>query len=115
MADNITTNNGQGVATVSASYQGPSDDSFVVNREIPLPASSSQAPGDETMSLADKTKFLKDLRVSVAAVQDQVNKELTQRMEADKAREAGTSAATTTFNEAEEEQNYGEEVVDEDA
>lgn len=114
MADNTT--NGQGVATVSASYKGPSDDTFVVNREIRLPASSSQAPGDGTMSLADKTNFLKDLRTSVAAVQDQVNKELTQRMEADKAREAGTAAAaSTTVNEAEEEQNYGEEVVDEDA
>ncbi|TLD06408.1 uncharacterized protein PgNI_08189 [Pyricularia grisea] len=114
MADNITTDNSQGVATVSASYKGPSDDSFVVNREIPIPAASSQTPGIETMSLADKTNFLKDLRTSVAAVQDQVNKELTQRMEADKAREAGTAAAATV-NEAEEEQNYGEEVVNEDA
>ncbi|TLS24555.1 hypothetical protein PpBr36_08086 [Pyricularia pennisetigena] len=114
MPNNITTNNGQGVAIVSASYKGPSDDSFVVNRDIPLAAASSQAPGDETMSLAEKTKFLKDLRTSVAAVQDQVNKELTQRMEADKAREAGTATAITV-NEAEEEQNYGEEVVDEDA
>lgn len=108
----VTTKPPGTVTAISATYQGPSNDNFVVAREITSLVESSQTPASETISLAAKTNFLKDLRASVAEVQEQVNKELTARMEADKAREAGTSVTANVVNEADEEQNYGEEVVD---
>ncbi|KLU91985.1 hypothetical protein MAPG_10932 [Magnaporthiopsis poae ATCC 64411] len=94
-------------SVVSATYNSPANESFTATSNIttttPIPSAA--------LSLEDKTKFLQDLRASVAAVQDQVNKELTQRMDEDKAREV---AAGATVDEAKEEENYGEEVVDED-
>ncbi|KAH7158879.1 hypothetical protein DER46DRAFT_662865 [Fusarium sp. MPI-SDFR-AT-0072] len=57
-------------------------------------------------STADKSSYLKALRASVADTQDTINKELTARMEQDKARDAAA--------EAKEEENYGEEVQEEE-
>ena len=45
-------------------------------------------------------------------MQEQINTELTARMEEDKAREAGNGKGAV--DEAKEEDNYGEEVVEED-
>lgn len=95
-------------SVVSATYNSPANEPFTAASNIttstPIPSAA--------LSLEDKTKFLQDLRASVATVQEQVNKELTRRMDEDKAREVAAGAASV--DEAKEEQNYGEEVVDED-
>ncbi|KAL8380964.1 hypothetical protein RB595_005320 [Gaeumannomyces hyphopodioides] len=95
------------ISVVSATYKSPTNEPFTATNDIttatPIPSS--------TLSLEDKTKFLQDLRASVSVVQEQVNKELTRRMDEDKVREA---TAGNPVDEAKEEQNYGEEVVDED-
>ncbi|KAL8296708.1 hypothetical protein RB597_006022 [Gaeumannomyces tritici] len=95
------------ISVVSATYKSPTNEPFAAASDIttatPVPSAA--------LGLEDKTKFLQDLRASVSAVQEQVNKELTRRMDDDKAREA---TAGNPVDEAKEEQNYGEEVVDED-
>jgi hypothetical protein len=52
-------------------------------------------------------------------MQEQINKELTKRMEEDKAKEAngvngGSKAKAKGVDESKEEENYGEEVPEED-
>jgi Cu2+-containing amine oxidase len=49
-------------------------------------------------------------------MQETINKELTSRMEEDKAREAAATGITKSkvVDEAKEEDNYGEEVVEEE-
>jgi protease II len=75
--------------------------------------STTPLPGDFSSSLQAKTTYLFALRTATAALQDKINAELTQRMEEDKLR-AATEGGKVKFDEAKEEENYGEEVVDED-
>ena len=91
---------------VTAAYSGPID-AFNLEKPIPAPASSS---------VPDKTQYLGSLRDAISSVQDEINKELTARMEEDKKREAASGNAGTAkgVNEVAEEENYGEEVVEED-
>ncbi|KAL8346538.1 hypothetical protein RB601_003786 [Gaeumannomyces tritici] len=96
------------ISVVSATYKSPTNEPFAAASDI---TTATPVPPSAALSLEDKTKFLQDLRASVSAVQEQVNKELTRRMDDDKAREA---TAGNPVDEAKEEQNYGEEVVDED-
>ncbi|KYK58444.1 Gon7 family protein [Drechmeria coniospora] len=85
-----------------ASYSSPANDAFETKRTIPAPPSDA---------VSDKTIYLEALRKAVAETQGQVNKELTARMEEDKARDA---AADNPVDDDKEEQNYGEEVQEED-
>ncbi|ODA83910.1 hypothetical protein RJ55_02427 [Drechmeria coniospora] len=85
-----------------ASYSSPANDAFETKRTIPTPPSDA---------VSDKTIYLEALRKAVAETQGQVNKELTARMEEDKARDA---AADNPVDDDKEEQNYGEEVQEED-
>lgn len=76
----------------------------------------------------ETSAYLAHLRGAVSQHRDMINKELTGRMEEDKKREAAAAAATASEGEpkgnkrkaaavdqeALEEQNYGEEVVEED-
>jgi len=65
----------------------------------------------------NKTAYLAALRQATAKMQDHINAELTTRMEEDKAREASTNRSSKVkgaVDEAKEEDNYGEEVVEED-
>lgn len=78
--------------SLTASYASPISAPFSVSHPLP--------------SIADKTTYLAALRAYVADTQSTINKELTERMEQDKARDAAT--------EAKEEENYGEEVVEEE-
>ncbi|KAL7921570.1 hypothetical protein ACQKWADRAFT_123636 [Trichoderma austrokoningii] len=87
---------------LTASYSSPSSTPFNISKSIPAP----RTPLDP----AAKSTYLEALRASVAAAQDQINKELTTRMEEDKAREGGAAAV----DEEKEEENYGEEVQEEE-
>lgn len=91
-----------------ATYTSPDNEHFTITKNIPAPPSSS---------VQDKTQYLEALRRAVAETQDQVNKELTARMEEDKARETpagGSAAAKLGADEDKEEENYGEEVQEEE-
>ncbi|KAG0646186.1 hypothetical protein D0Z07_8102 [Hyphodiscus hymeniophilus] len=97
---------------VSATYTSPTNQPFTHAQKLVIPP--SDAP-------TDRTAYLSALRKATVTMQEQINKELTQRMEEDKAREAagvnGTSKAKAkdkTVDESKEEDNYGEEVPEED-
>lgn len=91
--------------SLTGSYQSPDNASFSVNESLPtLPA---------TASVDEKTKYLNSLREAITSAQDQINKELTQRMEDDKALLAA-GAPGAKIDDAKEEENYGEEVPEED-
>jgi hypothetical protein len=91
----------------SATYSSPTNEPFSATKSLPLPAPvPSASAGDEAER---KSKYLNSLREAVLDVQEEVNRELTARMEEDKAREAGA-----VVDEDREEENYGEEVVEEE-
>lgn len=87
---------------LTATYNGPASEPFTVKHSIPTPPSAS---------VSDKTQYLDELRNAVTATQDQINQELTARMEQDKARSGDGKPAV---DDAKEEENYGEEVQEED-
>lgn len=87
---------------LTASYSSPSSAPFSITKSIPAPPTP--------LDLAGKSSHLESLRASVAAAQDQINKELTTRMAEDKAREGGAAAV----EEDKEEENYGEEAQEEE-
>jgi hypothetical protein len=89
---------------LSATYSSPSNPPFTQTLKIPTPPSTKPA---------DKVAYLKALRKAAATMQDQINAELTARMEADKAQEAAKGEKSTA-DDVKEEDNYGEEVPDED-
>lgn len=94
---------------LSATYQSPTNPPFTFSQPLSVPSS-------ETVD--SRTKYLKDLGQAVARMQDEVNKELTARMDADKARDAAATtngrAGRADVDEAKEEENYGEEVMEEE-
>jgi len=104
--------NQAGALTLSATYASPSNAPFAVQHNLPAPAADN---------IAERTAFLAGLRKAVLSTQEQVNKELTARMNDDKAHEAGAASSSPSkkrkpaVDEAKEEENYGEEVVEEDA
>jgi len=85
----------------------PSSSHFSVVYDIPTPSS---------FSVAERTLYLMDLRATTELIQARVNEELTLLMEEDRAREAAATggAAVSAEDEAREEQNYGEEMVDDE-
>ena len=94
------------VFLLSASYTSPSNEPFTVSENINPPSSS----GTE-----DKTKYLSGLRKAVSSAQERLNKELTARMDQDKAKEAGEGDKSVTgADDAKEEENYGEEVPEDE-
>jgi hypothetical protein len=93
-----------------ATYCSPSNAPFTHTTKIPTPPSEKPT---------DRTAYLGALRKATAVMQEQINKELTARMEEDKAKEAeglnGVSKAKAKgIDESKEEDNYGEEVPEED-
>lgn len=78
---------------------------FTITTAIAAPTSPSQTP------LEQKTAYLRSLRAAVLGAQEEINKELTQRMEEDNARAGGGGASG---KDAREEENYGEEMIEED-
>lgn len=96
--------------SLKADYASPTNAPFTITHELQAPPSGTTKP-----TIPDKTKYLADLRKATVVIQDQINKELTQRMEEDKAAEATKNGrASNRVDEAKEEENYGEEVQEED-
>ena len=96
--------------SLTASYNSPSNAPFILAQDLQAPRSGTANP-----TVADKTKYLNDLRKATAVMQEQVNKELTQRMEEDKVKESAKNGkAPKGVDEAKEEENYGEEAPEEE-
>jgi Gon7 family len=91
----------------SAIYQSPTNEAFSHTTKLPAPSSTKTT---------DRTSYLAALRKATAEMQETINKELTSRMEEDKAREAAANGISKAkvVDEAKEEDNYGEEVVEEE-
>ena len=89
---------------LTATYTSDSNEPFSFSQSFPTPDASN---------VDDKSKYLGSLRAAVVETQEKINKELTARMEEDKARDA-TGPKVADVDEAKEEENYGEEVVEED-
>jgi hypothetical protein len=87
---------------LSATYQSPTNEAFTATHNITAP--SSDAP-------ADRTTYIAAVRKATVTLQEQINTELTLRMEEDKAR--GVDAKAKGVDEAKEEDTYGEEVPEE--
>ncbi len=94
--------------TLSTTYTSPANAPFTIS--LPL-----SAPADST-TVESKAKYLSELRQSVTSLQGQVNRELTARMEEDKARESSLAAANgkKIVDDEKEEENYGEEMQEEE-
>ncbi|KAE9375829.1 Gon7 family protein, partial [Stipitochalara longipes BDJ] len=107
MAAPESTEASQKFQLLSATYQSPTNEPFTHTAKLPA------AP---TAKTTDRTSYLASLRKAAAEMQDTINKELTSRMEEDKAREAAASGVpkAKVVDEAKEEDNYGEEVVEEE-
>lgn len=88
----------------SATYQSDVSEPFSFSQTLPAP---------DTASVQQKTDYLAKLRHAVVDVQEKINKELTARMDEDKARDA-SGRKIPDVDEAKEEENYGEEVVEEE-
>lgn len=87
-------------------YQSPTNEAFTITKNLPAPPSAS---------ITDRTASLAALRQALSSTQEQINKELTERMEQDKARDgAKTGSGNKAIDDVKEEENYGEEVQDED-
>ena len=95
-------------STLTATYTTATQTSapFTITSAI----ATSPTPTTST-PLEQKTAYLRSLRAAVLGAQEEINRELTQRMEEDNARAGGTAAAG---KDAREEENYGEEMVEED-
>lgn len=89
---------------LSATYQSGANEPFSFSQAFPVPNAED---------IGERTSYLAELRAGVVDIQEKVNKELTARMEDDKARDA-TGANVPDVDEAKEEENYGEEVVEEE-
>jgi hypothetical protein len=89
---------------LTADYNAPLSESRSFSHS--LPACSS------TPSTEDRRAYLSSLHASIGKLQDEVNSFLTQKMEDDQ-KMAVTGRGI--MDEVKEEQNYGEEVVDDEA
>lgn len=100
----MSNNNNAQTRVLSAIYNSPTNQTFNYKTVLNPPLSVSEAP-------KDRATYLQALRTACAEMQEQVNKELTQRMEEDNTR---AGADKSKIDDKKEEENYGEEVVDED-
>ncbi|KAJ4306840.1 hypothetical protein N0V88_000211 [Collariella sp. IMI 366227] len=95
---------------LSATYTSSTNAPFTVSLPLANPATST--------TVEAKTKYLSELRQAVTSLQATVNRELTARMEEDKAREASVATANgkekKIVDDEKEEENYGEEVQEEE-
>ncbi|KAK4111145.1 hypothetical protein N656DRAFT_690295, partial [Canariomyces notabilis] len=94
--------------SLSANYTSTSNAPFTISLPLTTPPNST--------TTENKTKYLAELRQSAISLQEQVNRELTARMEEDKTRDtsATTDPGASLVDDEKEEENYGEEVVEEE-
>lgn len=90
---------------LSATYNSPTNAPFTHEQKISTP------PSPKT---SDRTTYLAALRAATVTLQEDINRELTARMEEDKALDITSASAKKGVDESREEDNYGEEVVEED-
>ncbi|GJC82208.1 Gon7 family protein [Colletotrichum tofieldiae] len=102
MADTTGTATSAPVFHFSATYKSPTNEPFTFSESLPAPPTSGAG---------DKATYLNALRKSINTAQENINKELTARMEEDKVKEATRNGAApkSVVDEALEEENYGEE------
>ncbi|TVY54668.1 hypothetical protein LCER1_G003646 [Lachnellula cervina] len=86
--------------TLKTTYNSPTNAPFTLTQPLPPHPTPS-----------NKTAYLSALRKATSQMQEEINKELTMRMEEDK---AVASKGKGGVDEAKEEDNYGEEVPEED-
>ncbi|KAF7894791.1 hypothetical protein EAF00_006605 [Botryotinia globosa] len=93
-----------------ATYSSPNNEKFEHVHKLPTPPASD--------NVNERTAYLGALRKATGEMQERINMELTARMEEDKVREAenadGSKVHGGVIDEAKEEDNYGEEVVEEE-
>lgn len=103
MTDHASNGEATGKLGLTVAYSSPASQPFSFTKSLDGPA---------TDRVEARTEYLKALRSATLAAQDEINKELTARMEEDKARDAQGSQGAA--DDAKEEENYGEEVQEED-
>ncbi|RHZ58140.1 uncharacterized protein CDV56_106271 [Aspergillus thermomutatus] len=94
-----------------AVYESPRPSTNTFEHQLSSPHPSSDTSAENTKV---KVAYLSELRSLVPKLQDEINVFLTERMEEDK-KEAEAQGRQLSEKEAKEEENYGEEVVEEDA
>ncbi|OOF94881.1 hypothetical protein ASPCADRAFT_6554 [Aspergillus carbonarius ITEM 5010] len=92
-----------------AIYSSPQQ-THTFEHTIASPLPSTDAPS----AVPAKVTYLAELRKLVPTIQNDINVFLTERMEEDK-KAAEAQGQAVSDKEAKEEENYGEEVVEEDA
>jgi len=90
---------------LTATYNSPTNAVFQHVQPLQTPP---------TTSSKDRVAYLSSLRKATVELQERINKELTDRMEEDKAKDVNGGATGKAIDEKKEEENYGEEVVEED-
>lgn len=95
---------------VYTSPQDPPSRSFELQIVSPPPVSSEASPENAKAKVA----YLSELRKLTSTMQNDINVFLTAQMEEDK-KAAEAQGRKISEKEAQEEANYGEEVVEEDA
>ncbi|KAF9895046.1 hypothetical protein FE257_004674 [Aspergillus nanangensis] len=94
----------------SPDQQQPSSSTFEHHITAAPPSSSDPSPEN----VQAKVAYLKELRKLTPVLQNDINVFLTERMEDDK-KAAEAQGKKLSEKEAKEEENYGEEVMEEDA
>ncbi|KAI9775512.1 MAG: hypothetical protein M1839_001053 [Geoglossum umbratile] len=107
-------------ANLQARYKSPNAEK-IFDRDLGGPrdkATEQSAAPTEQSPAVEKTAYLATLRLLVAKLQEDVNIFLTQKMDEDKATAAtgivDMGKGKTEVDDEQEEENYGEEVVNED-
>lgn len=95
-------------ASLHALYTSPRPTTHLFQHQLssPLPSESSD--------MKAKTSYLSELKNLITTLQGEINTFLTERMEEDK-KSAEAQGKKVSEQEAKEEENYGEEVVEDDA
>ncbi|EAW11988.1 uncharacterized protein ACLA_007470 [Aspergillus clavatus NRRL 1] len=94
-----------------AVYSAPQPSTQAFEHRLSAPLASSETSPEHTKL---KVAYLAELRSLVPKLQNEINVFLTERMEDDK-KAAEAQGRQLSEKEAKEEENYGEEVVEEDA
>ncbi|CZT06268.1 hypothetical protein WAI453_006292 [Rhynchosporium graminicola] len=104
-------------SALKASYSSPTNKEFAYSTPLPPLSTSSSNPLSASLFTVDKTAYLSALMQATSKMQEDINRELTKRMEEDNLKAAAVSGEVKggmKVDEKKEEENYGEEVVEED-
>jgi hypothetical protein len=99
----------QSPAILKATYSSPTDSKFFEQS-----IAAARREGAKTFDAEAKSKYLANLRASSKKLQDEINKYLTEKMEADKKAQGQADVSGTSRPDELEEEQYGEEAGDDD-